>query len=1037
MKKYLPYIEATDPLLLSNILLEQSTIGASPNVKLLDYLKYAVYSQMTTFSAVMQNIVTYKDVSQPYCLSALVGFLSKIYNYPFEKFRREYLHTRISYPDSSSGSPEEPMDLSKSLVLLKVWLFEVTLKALQRLNESKGPPEIVEDLLKACSQLLGRMMKHDVCNGLFCLSLSEADPDPSQPPSSTSSSSSLPHQKTYAHRLECLSGEIGRLLCQPFSQSIGDETRQALVFGTKFDGSVASGHTVTPSRLIESNDQFVNLTTNVLVVMETYLFPCNDMQVLAEKLVTLERLLGMQRPQLYSEIIRSCYLGLLDDDIKPEDIKWSTFIYIRLPFLFSKLLQSSSADDKQLELSQGVEQLLDVSFLLDAVDTKCNSDCLQFLVNEFLRHSLLTEAQVKRITNKRQLTSMRTKTHENSSLQPKEPASLTLKAEPTLITILKISQSVDSLKSPEMNLKVMNPLIIGKSFELVSSVAAATGKLQILVVRLIRINEMSKIPVAGEMVKNSQTRATVFDISFLLLCHVVQIYGLEVISSCTECRSTFFYQWATKYLPDGEKIQSAESNLPTDLGKMEQLFEQFGSDSEFKPSVMRLDDACTIVPQVILELLKAWKQNAVDQEFVRSILDTLKSSMCCLAVAASTWLCNNISCGGPNESLQMERFMLQQLCNYFAASETGNNTNNYVERSYMARHFIGFLVSRVELQSAVAPEGARTIYSLPHDALNSIECRRERLMEIFREVHSSGCLKIKKLLMLERIYEMSACLWFAQNIVEAMFSYVVLEDITKAVCLAHSLFHMDLEELTACLVEVVIPALLLTPESHSKYLSEPYSSATVKLAVLNLATICKLKQINRDPECKVAKRKRKRSEYLAENPDDSSTTDLEKPFKQKRDNENGEGSSIPTSNNFLLGDMLCTQESYNNANPPSTNSNNTPSRDHLTKPLTNLLSLFHGILQDSNTGPQTDFVLKFVRELLGTGTTTARYILQNSPQNFPQLVSKFIHKELRMEHMFAFGDVNTPSGKAVVAKAICQAVKQKSAESSSSSHAYA
>ena len=38
----------------------------------------------------------------------------------------------------------------------------------------------------------------------------------------------------------------------------------------------------------------------------------------------------MQRPQLYSEIIRSCYLGLLDDDIKPEDIKWSTFIYIRV-----------------------------------------------------------------------------------------------------------------------------------------------------------------------------------------------------------------------------------------------------------------------------------------------------------------------------------------------------------------------------------------------------------------------------------------------------------------------------------------------------------------------------------------------------------------------------------------------------------------------------------------------------------------------------------------------------------------------------------
>lgn len=69
----------------------------------------------------------------------------------------------------------------------------------------------------------------------FINSISIVPTDPSQPPSS-SSSSSLPHQKTYAHRLECLSGEIGRLLCQPFSQSISDETRQALVIGTKFDG---------------------------------------------------------------------------------------------------------------------------------------------------------------------------------------------------------------------------------------------------------------------------------------------------------------------------------------------------------------------------------------------------------------------------------------------------------------------------------------------------------------------------------------------------------------------------------------------------------------------------------------------------------------------------------------------------------------------------------------------------------------------------------------------------------------------------------
>lgn len=42
-----------------------------------------------------------------------------------------------------------------------------------------------------------------------------------------------------------------------------------------------------------------------------------------------------------------------------------------------------------------------------------------------------------------------------------------------------------------------------------------------------RINEFAK-QTQGEMGKMAQTRIMLFDISFLMLCHISQVYGLEV-----------------------------------------------------------------------------------------------------------------------------------------------------------------------------------------------------------------------------------------------------------------------------------------------------------------------------------------------------------------------------------------------------------------------------------------------------------------------------------------------------------------------------
>jgi len=67
------------------------------------------------------------------------------------------------------------------------------------------------------------------------------------------------------------------------------------------------------------------------------------------------------------------------------------------------------------------------------------------------------------------------------------------------------------------------------SFELMLAVATVEGKLKTFVNKLIKLNECSKQinePVTGKTA--AKQRAMSFDVSFLMLCSIVQTYGSDV-----------------------------------------------------------------------------------------------------------------------------------------------------------------------------------------------------------------------------------------------------------------------------------------------------------------------------------------------------------------------------------------------------------------------------------------------------------------------------------------------------------------------------
>ena len=113
-----------------------------------------------------------------------------------------------------------------------------------------------------------------------------------------------------------------------------------------------------------------------------------------------------------------------------------------------------------------------------------------------------------------------------------------VRAEPTLARILKTLDS-DYLKIQDALLGVLSQVLTGKSFELILAVATVQDKLRTFVAKLINFNELSRVPAADESGKGSVTRAMLFDVSFLMLCSIVQVgysksdfWGAQLIICC-------------------------------------------------------------------------------------------------------------------------------------------------------------------------------------------------------------------------------------------------------------------------------------------------------------------------------------------------------------------------------------------------------------------------------------------------------------------------------------------------------------------------
>lgn len=143
MKKFFPKGATWDILNLAEALLEQAMIGPSPNPLILSYLKYAISSQMVSYSSVLTAISKFDDFSRDLCVQALLDIMDMFCD-------------RLS----CHGKAEECIGLCRALLSALHWLLRCTAASAERLQEGleAGSAVTGEKQLALCLQCLEKTL---------------------------------------------------------------------------------------------------------------------------------------------------------------------------------------------------------------------------------------------------------------------------------------------------------------------------------------------------------------------------------------------------------------------------------------------------------------------------------------------------------------------------------------------------------------------------------------------------------------------------------------------------------------------------------------------------------------------------------------------------------------------------------------------------------------------------------------------------------------------------------------------------------------
>ncbi|KAM9005615.1 mediator of RNA polymerase II transcription subunit 24 isoform X1 [Antechinus flavipes] len=956
MKKFFPKGATWDILNLAEALLEQAMIGPSPNPLILSYLKYAISSQMVSYSTVLTAISKFDDFSRDLCIQALLDIMDMFCD-------------RLS----CHGKAEECIGLCRALLSALHWLLRCTIASAERLREGTTAGE---KQLTMCLQRLHKILSSTKNRALLHIAkLEEAS-------SWTAIEQSL-----------LKLGDTFASLNNSHLQSQAEEC-----------GALVRSIPIMLSMHSEQLHKTGFPTVHAVVLLEGTMNLTGEMQPLVEQLMMVKRMQRIPSPLFILEIWKACFVGLIESPEGTEELKWTAFTFLKIPQVLVKLKKYPQGDkDFTEDVNCAFEFLLKLTPLLDRADQRCNCDCINLLLQECSKQGLLSEMNKDSLTEKRiadREQSPWLKSAENANIQPNP--GLILRAEPTVTNILK-TMDADHSKSPEGLLGVLGHMLSGKSLDLLLAAAAATGKLKSFARKFISLNEFTK-HINGENSKAASVRALLFDISFLMLCHVAQTYGSEVIlsESSTVGEVPFFETWMQMCMPEEGKILNPDHPcFRPDSTKVESLVALLNNTSETKlVQILKWHEACLSISAAILEILNAWENGVLAFESIQKITDNIKGKVCSLAVCAVAWLVAHVRMLGLDErekSLQMIRQLVGPL-----SSE--NTLQFYNERVVIMSSILEHMCADVLQQTATQIKFPCTgMDTMPYwNLLPPKRPIKEVLTSIFAEVLEKGWVDSRSIHVFDTLLHMGGVYWFCNNLVKELLKETRKEYTLRAVELLYSIFCLDMQQVTLVLLGHILPGLL-TDSAKWQSLMDPPGTALAKLAVW-----CALSSYSTHKGQASSRQKKRHREdiedYISLFPlDDTQPSKLMRLLSSNEDDANVLSSPTDRSmNSSLSASQLHTVNM----------------RDPLNRVLANLFLLISSILGARTAGPHTQFVQWFMEECVDCLEQGSRgSILQFMPfTTVSELVKVSAMSSPKV--VLAITDLSLPLGRRVAAKAI-------------------
>nr|XP_045014835.1 mediator of RNA polymerase II transcription subunit 24 isoform X4 [Jaculus jaculus] len=944
MKKFFPKGATWDILNLAEALLEQAMIGPSPNPLILSYLKYAISSQMVSYSSVLTAISKFDDFSRDLCVQALLDIMDMFCD-------------RLS----CHGKAEECIGLCRALLSALHWLLRCTAASAEQLQEGleASTPVTGEKQLALCLQCLEKTLSSTKNRALLHIAkLEEASLHTSQGLGQGGTRANQPTASWTAIEHSFL--KLGEILANLSNIQLRSQAEQC---GTLFRS--------IPTMLSVHSEQLHKTgfpTVHALVLLEGTMNLTGETQPLVEQLMMAKRMQHIPTPLFVLEIWKACFVGLIESPEGTQELKWTAFTYLKIPQVLVKLKKYSHGDrDFTEDVNCAFEYLLKLTPLLDKADQRCNCDCTNFLLQECNKQGLLSEANFANLVAKRTADrDPQLKSSENANIQPNP--GLILRAEPTVTNILK-TMDADHSKSPEGLLGVLGHMLSGKSLDLLLAAAAATGKLKSFARKFINLNEFTTHG-SGEGTKTASVRALLFDISFLMLCHVAQTYGSEVIlsESSSEAEVPFFETWMQTCMPEEGKILNPDHPcFRPDSTKVESLVALLNNSSEMKLVQMKWHEACLSISAAILEILNAWENGVLAFESIQKITDNIKGKVCSLAVCAVAWLVAHVRMLGLDErekSLQMIRQLAGPLY-------SENTLQFYNERVVIMNSILEHMCADVLQQTATQIKFPSTgVDTMPY--WNLLPPKRP-IKEVLMDIFAKELLK------------------------ETRKEYTL-----RAVELLYSIFCLDMQQVTLVLLGHILPGLL-TDSSKWHTLMDPPGTALAKLAVW-----CALSSYSSHKGQASSRQKKRHREdiedYISLFPvEDMQPSKLMRLLSSNEDDANILSSPTDRSmNSSLSASQLHTVNM----------------RDPLNRVLANLFLLISSILGSRTAGPHTQFVQWFMEECVDCLEQDSRgSILQFMPfTTVSELVKVSAMSSPKV--VLAITDLSLPLGRQVAAKAI-------------------